>query len=214
MYFNPNLKLKLIKDASERRSIKSIMDILDKSFGFNYTVSNGNVVEVQLISVGLALIPRQLGYLPHLYKIQVPSNKIKKLRNIERCQSAKIINLSDNLLTSPALEGLTTLTDLTSLNLASNQLTTYHELAPLKNLESLNLSDNKIQQIPQCSFSHLKYLDLSGNPIVTLDHIHRYESLIQIKLEKTNLPSKEIEIVDEGIDAIKEYCREKAKNGK
>ena len=214
MYYNPKLKLKLIRDASERRSIKSIMDILDNSFGFNYSVSNGQVIEVQLVSVGLALVPRPLGNLPNLYKIQVPSNKIKKLRNLERCQQVKIINLSDNLLTSVSLPTLAALNKLTSLDLSSNQLQTFHELAPLTNLESLNLSYNKIEKIPNCAFSHLKFLDLTGNPIEELANLHRYECLIQIKLDKTLLPTKEIDILTEGMDVIKDFCREKAQNQK
>lgn len=212
MFFNPKLKLKLVKDAMERRGIKSIMDILDNSFGFNYTVSNGQVVEIQLVSVGLALIPRQLGNFPHLNKIQVPSNRIKKLRNIERCQNATVFNLSNNLLTSASLEGMLSLAKLISLNLSGNQLESYYELRLLKNLESLDLSHNNITKIPDCSFSHLKYLNLSHNPILELENLHRYESLIQIKLNDCELSTKELDILEEGIDAIKEYCREKALN--
>ncbi|WP_371803815.1 leucine-rich repeat domain-containing protein [Candidatus Lokiarchaeum ossiferum] len=212
MFFNPKLKLKLIKDVNERRSIQSIMNILDNSFGFNYSVSNGHVIEIQLISVGLALIPRQFGNFPHLNKIQVPSNRIKKLRNIERCQNATIINLSGNQLKSSALEQMISLTKLISLNLSENQLESYYELGLLKNLEFLDLSYNNITKIPDCAFSHLKSLNLSNNPIFELENLHRYESLVQIRMDNCNLPTKEIDILEEGIEAIKDYCRDKALN--
>ena len=211
MYYNPKKKLTQIASPEEVRAVRSLMDILENDFGFNYVVVNGSVVEVQLVSASLALIPRQLGYLPQLFKLQLQSNHIKKLRNLDRCKALGILNLSDNLLTGIALKDIAKSSpQLTSLDLSLNQIDSLLPFQRLEILESLNLADNKISTIAPIRFSKLKYIDLSGNPITELTNMHLWEHLINVKLDIDNLPNEEQEIYQQGVEAIQAYCREKA----
>ena len=210
-YFNPKRKLSQIHSPEEIRAVRSLMDILENDFGFNYVVVSGSVVEVQLVSAGLALIPRQLGYLPQLFKLQLQSNHIKKLRNLERCKQVGILNLSDNQLTSSALKEIGKMSpQLVSLDLSLNLVDSLLPFQSLELLESLNLADNKIQDIPRVHFSKLKYLDLSGNPITELKNVHFWDNLINLKLNTANLPTEEQEIYWQGMEAIQAYCQKKA----
>ena len=82
MEFNdPREKLKGISDAEERRLIKGLMDLIGNVFGFNFNTENGHVVEIQMISTGLASIPRSLKKFPNLYKLQLQTNKIRKRKS-------------------------------------------------------------------------------------------------------------------------------------
>lgn len=214
-FMDPRSKLKQISDISERRIIKGLMDIIENDYGFNFSTEMGSVIEVQMISTGLASIPRNLIFLPKLYKLQLQTNKIKKLRMIERFKNLTILNLSDNKLTSAGLSLLTQISTLKSINLAYNEIDSLKNFENLRGLESLNLSNNDISEIPPLpNLSNLKFLDLSGNPIKKLENIQYLEKLISIKCENTLIPADQLEILAQGIESIKEFCRNTEKKQK
>ncbi|MHA1887425.1 MAG: leucine-rich repeat domain-containing protein, partial [Promethearchaeota archaeon] len=128
MFNNPERTLRQIRFPSEVRVIKSIMESIEQNFGFNFTIANGHVKEVQLISAGIVIIPRQLKDLPFLTKLQLPANQLKKLRNLERCTNLIALNLQDNRLTNAVLGPITKLTHLKSLDLSHNHLSSWENL--------------------------------------------------------------------------------------
>ena len=76
------------------------------------------------------------------------------------------LNLDDNGLTGSVPPEVGWLTDLTSLDLASNQLTGIPAaLGRLANLENLSLSDNELTEIPAAlgGLASLRFLNLSAN---------------------------------------------------
>ncbi|MHA1612609.1 MAG: leucine-rich repeat domain-containing protein [Promethearchaeota archaeon] len=169
-------------------------------------VSDGHVMEVQLIAAGLAVIPRQLKDLPFLHKLQIPSNHLKKLRNLEGCQELRYLNLHDNELPDEKLLPLTGLDHLINLDISQNNITSLEVFAKIPQLENLSVGDNKITEIPPISFPSLKKLDLRGNPIVLLRNLQYMELLQEIKLDVEMLPESEQTIYLEGIEAIQAYC--------
>lgn len=210
MYNNPQVKIKLIRYPEETRVIKSLMDIIEHNFGFNFIVAEGHVVEIQMISTGIVIIPRQLRYLSKLYKLQVPSNKLKKLRNLEGCNSLSVINLHDNQLTDQALSPLFQIHNLTSLDLSQNLISSMIFLKDLINLESLNLANNKISEIPLLPPISLKHLDLSGNPIKKLENLQNFPNLLTLKIDSEMLSQEEQEILHNSMDDIRKYCQNNA----
>ena len=165
IYYNPQKKLKEVQDKNQIHAIKSILDILDKAFGLNFVVVKGSIVEVQLTSSGLAVIPRQLRDLPQLYKLQCPANKIRRLRNLNLCKSVKIINFSNNYLTTKGIQTLKASSLLKAIDFSMNQIDSLMPFNSLEVLESLDLNHNNIKEIPVISAPALHYLNLSNNPI-------------------------------------------------
>ena len=140
----------------ERRVIQSLMEIIENNFGFNYILKDGHVVEIQMVATGLVVIPRQFREFEFLYKVQLPSNKIKRLRNIEPLSKTTIFNLSDNQLTSTGIINLAECPQITSLNLSMNSIESMAPFTGMANLESLDLSNNYIAEIPAISLPKLK----------------------------------------------------------
>ena len=211
-FYDPREKLKGILDAEERRLIKGLMDLIGDVFGFNFNTENGFVVEIQMISTGLAAIPRSLQKFPNLYKLQLQTNKIRKLRILDECTNLQILNLSDNQLNSAGLTLLSKITGLKSIDFSYNKIDSLEHFANLREIESLNLSYNELKEIPPLpNLSRLKYLDLTGNPISKLENLQFMESLLSIKLDVSRFSNDEKEVLKEGMDKIKDFCRNSKK---
>jgi internalin A len=207
-FYDPREKLKEVSDAEERRLIKGLMDLLGNVFGFNFNIENGHVVEIQMISTGLASIPRSLQKFPNLYKLQLQTNKIRKLRILDECKNLEILNLGDNQLNSAGLALISKISGLKSIDFSYNEIDSLENFTDLKELESLNLSHNEIKEIPPLpNLSRLKFLDLTGNPIKKLENLQYLENLLSIKIDDSRLSIKEKEVLKKGMDRVKEYCR-------
>jgi hypothetical protein len=180
-------KIKLITDLYQRNAIKSLMDLISGEFGFNFSVNNGNVVEIQMVACGLTKVPSILGAFNQLQILFLQSNKIKAMKNLQKLIHLRSLNLSDN-----HIENIT-------------------EIGILKSLEEIDLSINQIKMIPALTqLNRLKKLNLSGNPIQKLRNLHVLESLTELGIERLPLNPEEKEIGKKGITAIKDYCRTKA----
>ncbi len=209
----PREKVRLISDTDEKRTILGLMDITEHDFGFDFALSgNGRVVEVSMVSAGLVSIPRGLARLRYLYRVQLQSNSIRRLRNLDRCASVQIINLSDNQISSSELGRLKTLKNLKTIDLTYNKLDSLAPLQDFSVLEIFKAQNNKITEIPPLpSLKDLKILDLEGNPIGELKNIHHLNSLYRLNLKKSDLDEEEKAILDKGIKKVKQYCRNKGK---
>jgi len=206
--YDPREKLKEVSDAEERRLIKGLMDLIGNVFGFNFNIENGHVVEIQMISTGLASIPRSLQKFPNLYKLQLQTNKIRKLRILDECENLGILNLSDNHLNTAGLTLLPKISGLKSVDFSYNEIDSLENFKSLREIESLNLSHNEIKEIPPLpNLSRLKFLDLTGNPIKKLENLQYLESLLSLKIDDSRLSVKEKEVLNEGMDQVKYYCR-------
>lgn len=205
---DPRERIKLIHKEEERKGILSLLDIIEGSFGLDYIVSHGTVIELRMVSCGLVSIPRSLGLFPNLSKIQLQENKIRHIKNLAFCGQLQILNLANNEIKTDEIRYLENLQYLRTLDLSFNQI---EDLAPfnkLKELQILNLSENEITTIPQLNaLSRLKTLDLTGNPIQKIENIHVLERLTELKLTPNLLPEEEQRVLNRNIESIKEYCR-------
>lgn len=131
-------------------------------------------------------------------------NKISCTNSTSLPDFKKFINITEISITSHQIENLnfnifSTLNNLIRLDLSRNNIKTFSEnsskkSSTLASLKSLNLRDNKIQDLKGFStwtFTNLTELDLSFNPIVDLDApaFNKTAQLQTLKLSATNLTS-------------------------
>ena len=127
------------------------------------------------------------------------------------------LNLNSNKLTSIP-DSITQLTNLNSLDLSDNQLTSIPDpITQLTNLNSLDLRFNKLTSIPDSitQLTNLNSLYLSYNQLTSIpDSISQLTNLNSLDLSENPLEKPPIEIAIKGIYAIREYFRQLIEEGK
>ena len=135
-------------------------------------------------------IPPEVFELDWLEKLDLSYNQLTSVpETITRLTNLSVLYLGSNQLTSVP-EVISRLTNLSKLDLSHNQLTSVPEaITRLTNLSQLNLSGNQLTSVPEAitSLTNLSYLDLYNNP----------------------LEDPPLEIANQGINAIREYFRQK-----
>ncbi len=125
-------------------------------------------------------LPESIYGLSFLQGLQVHNNQLQALQPFDS-KVLKLLDVSKNQL--KALPSLTDQEELTELNAANNQLAEFPSALP-SNLEVLDLSFNNISQLPDdlSPFTHLKKLNLQGNPISTGERIRIRQALFHVDL--------------------------------
>ncbi|NEP88726.1 MAG: GTPase [Okeania sp. SIO2C2] len=153
-----------------------------------------NLIELNLSGNQLKSIPKSISRLTNLTKLYLRYNELKTIpESIGKLTNLKAFYLRDNQLMAIP-ESIGKLTSLKELYLSNNQLMTIPEsIGKLTNLEELYLSNNQLKIIPVSinQLTNLSRLYLSGNPLET----------------------PPIEIVEKGIEAIREYLRQIEEEG-
>ncbi|MCF3603532.1 COR domain-containing protein [Planktothrix agardhii] len=149
-----------------------------------------NLSQLYLGDNRLTSVPESITRLTNLSQLDLSLNQLTSVpESITRLTNLSVLDLGFNPLTSVP-ESITRLTNLSTLNLRSNQLTSVPEsITLLTNLSQLNLGDNQLTSVPESitRLTNLSTLDLSDNP----------------------LEDPPIEIANQGINAIREYFRQK-----
>lgn len=148
-----------------------------------------SLVELDASFNSLAYLPTNIGYeLQNLEKLLIQLNKIRSLpSSICEMESLRYFDAHFN--------------ELHGLPIAIGKLT---------NLETLNLSSNfsDLQELPETfgDLTSLRELDLSNNQIHALpDTFGRLDNLIKLNLEQNPLELPPMEIVNQGVQAIKTF---------
>ncbi|CAC5362345.1 LRRCC1 [Mytilus coruscus] len=133
---------------------------------------------------------------PNLQVINLHSNFIQRIENLQNLYQLKHLDLSSNQLTY--IEGLEGLDSLRTLNLSCNFLSDVRGLAGLRSLVKLNLSHNQIEDVSGFKSLHgsdyrLTHLELHGNKLVSRKHVIQCLSgcvnLRQLTLDVDNTPN-------------------------
>ncbi|MCC5643842.1 leucine-rich repeat domain-containing protein [Nostoc sp. CHAB 5824] len=160
----------------------------------------------------LTTLPEAIARLQQLTSLNLSGNQLTTLPEaITRLQQLTYLNLSVNQLTTLP-EAITRLQQLTSLNLSFNKLTTLPEaITRLQQLTSLDLRFNKLTTLPEVitRLEQLTSLDLSDNQLMTLpEAITRLQQLTSLDLSDNPIENPPLEVVTQGIEAIKDYFRQ------
>lgn len=137
----------------------------------------------------LMFMPMNIGYgLVNLQKLSIHLNKLKALPNsICEMKSLRILDAHFN-----SIHGLP------------------HAIGRLTKLEVLNLSSNftDLTEVPESigDLVNLRELDISNNQIrVIPETIYQLENVIKLNVDQNPLVIPPIDIVNKGVQAIKEY---------
>ncbi|XP_027333987.1 plant intracellular Ras-group-related LRR protein 9-like [Abrus precatorius] len=148
-----------------------------------------SLVELDVSFNNLSYLPTNIGYeLPNLKKLMIQLNKIRSLpSSICELKSLRYLDAHFN--------------ELHGLPIAIGRLT---------NLEVLNLSSNfsDLKELPETfgDLTNLRELDLSNNQIHALpDTFGRLDNLTKLNLEQNPLELPPMEIVNQGVEAIKNF---------
>ncbi|KAL0336090.1 UNVERIFIED_CONTAM: Plant intracellular Ras-group-related LRR protein 1 [Sesamum radiatum] len=191
--------------------------------------------ELNLSSNFLETLPDSIGLLVNLKILDVSGNKLKKLpESIAGCRSLLELDVSfNNLMFLPTNIGYG-LVNLQKLSIHLNKLRAFpnsicemkslrnldahfnaihslpHAIGRLTNLEVLNVSSNfsDLTEVPETigDLVNLRELDLSNNQIRVLpETIYQLQNLTKLNVDQNPLVIPPIEIVNKGVETIKEY---------
>jgi Leucine-rich repeat (LRR) protein len=160
----------------------------------------------------LTRISGSITRLQNLTSLHLNGNKLKQLSEaITRLQNLTSLYIRRNQITEIP-ETITRLQNLTSLDLTGNQIIQIPEtITRLQNLTSLDLSSNQITQIPEeiTRLQNLTSLDLRSNRLTEIpETITHLQNLTSLDLSYNPIEKPPLEVVEKGIDAIRNYFRQ------
>ncbi|QLE44267.1 GTPase [Nostoc sp. C052] len=160
----------------------------------------------------LTELPEAIASLQQLTTLHLSENQLTELPEaIASLQQLTTLYLNRNQLTELP-EAIASLQKLTFLKLSENQLTELPEaIASLQKLTFLKLSENQLTELPEAitRLQQLTSLDLSGNQLTTLpEAIANLQQLTSLDLSDNPIEKPPPEIVEQGIEAIRDYFRQ------
>jgi GTPase SAR1 family protein len=165
----------------------------------------------------LSELPDSIGNLQNLSVLYLTNNQLIELpASIGNLQNLSVLYLISNQL-SEIPDSIGNLQNLSILELSKNQLSEMPDsIGSLQNLSGLYLSDNQLSEIPDSigNLQNLSQLNLINNQLNELSDISLLQNLSKLDLAGNPLVNPPIEIANRGIEAIREYFREKAEEGK
>jgi Leucine-rich repeat (LRR) protein len=220
------LELDYLESLNLRRnSVKELPDSISRL---------KNLRSLNLSFNGLLTLPQSLSSITSLRSLDLSVNDLDRIPDwLVRLRNLTHLDLSYNRL-EWLPESLFALPNLISLDLSSNKLSSLpSEIRRLQHLEVLNLSGNRLTEIPDGLYElkNLKRLELDTSQtrdyepsneqrVVQSNRIRRISSRI-LELDKLifltiqrDLEVPPPEIVDRGLDAIKNYFRQLETQGK
>ena len=168
-----------------------------------------NLSSLDLWGNRLTSLPEAIGNLHNLSSLELHCNQLTSLpKAIGNLQNLFSLKLGSNQLTSLP-EAIGDLQNLSSLDLRSNQLISLPEsIGNLHNLSSLELHYNQLTSIPEAigNLHNLSSLYLDDNQLTSLPKaISNLHNLSFLYLDNNPLETPPIEVVKQGINAIKKY---------
>jgi GTPase SAR1 family protein len=213
----PQWALEKIQEAKEKRLKKldlngyhghqgKLTEIPAEVFGLTW------LAELNLDWNQITTVPYDISQLHHLTTLKLHSNQITTVPDaITQLHHLKALDLGRNKITTVP-DAITQLYNLEALGLGGNQITTVPDaIIQLHHLTELDLGGNQITKLPNeiAQLHNLSTLSLSNNQITTIpESITRLQKLNRLDLDKNLIETPPLEVVEKGIDAIREYYRQ------
>ncbi|MGB3130796.1 MAG: leucine-rich repeat domain-containing protein, partial [Saprospiraceae bacterium] len=139
------------------------------------------IFELDLWNLGIDKIPIEINDLTNLSRLNLDSNRISKIENLDRLTNLKVLRLAYNQISK--IENLDKLINLTELYLFKNQISKIENLQNLKNLKTLWLYRNQISKIENLqNLKNLKTLWLYRNQISKIENLQNLIKLTELNL--------------------------------
>lgn len=120
-----------------------------------------------------------------------------------------VLDLSGKKIRSGRLSDVGKLTELTSLKLADNKITTLEFLSPLKKLTSLDLSNNDISDISELEqLKSLRTLHLDGNKIEDFSPLYGLDKLTMLTITDMEIKESQLKELKEKLPGCVIYSDE------
>ncbi len=171
-----------------------------------------NLQSLDLSGNSIIYIYYLIARLTNLQSLDLSYNSLSAIPDsITRLTNLQSLDLSYNSL-SAIPDSITRLTNLQSLDLSYNSLSAIPDsITRLTNLQSLDLSYNSLSAIPDSitRLTNLQSLDLIGTHLSAIpDLITRLTKLSYLNLDKNPITEPPLEVVKEGIEAIRQYFKQ------
>lgn len=193
---------KIPKEILEFENLK-YLDMFDNNISYvpNEIYKLSNLEHLSLNKNRLTELPSVLFLLPNLKSLSLKDNRITSIVGEKYSELFKIkkIDLSHNSITSFAKFGTLLSSQTEELLLKGNSLSKFPEIiSSITSLKKLNLSENKIEHLPDDIFDgllNLEELDLSLNRLTYLPtSIGKLTKLRYLNLSGNRIPTLPIEI--------------------
>ena len=149
---------------------------------------------------------RRLGDRVQRARYRTPPKALRKIRQAESSSATELDLRALQLKTVP--EGLLRLSNLTTLDLSINGLTELPEhLSRLENLTSLNLGGNQLTELPEW------LIEMPGFSKLEVQKSLLRDNTGTLNVADNNISSPPGEVLDQGLDAVKEYFRQLREEG-
>ncbi|MBD2177554.1 leucine-rich repeat domain-containing protein, partial [Pseudanabaena sp. FACHB-1998] len=171
-----------------------------------------NLQSLDLSYNSLSEIPDSITRLTNLQSLYLSYNSLSEIPDsITRLTNLQSLDLRNNSL-SEIPDSITRLTNLQSLDLSNNSLSEIPDsITRLTNLQSLYLSNTRLSEIPDSitRLTNLQSLYLSYNSLSEIpDSITRLPKLTRLALDENPITKPPLEVVKEGIEAIRQYFKQ------
>ncbi|BBC27036.1 COR domain-containing protein [Pseudanabaena sp. ABRG5-3] len=175
----------------------------------------GNCKKLKILSLNsnsLSTIPETIIQLKNLQLLYLRNNCLNHIpEGITMLPNLKSLDLRNNII-SEVPNYIERLNNLESLYLSYNSLKLISDsIGNLPNLQHLNLSHNYLSVMPESigGLSNLQHLDLSENKLNEISkEIAKLPRLSNLALDRNPITKPPLEIVEKGIESIREYFKQ------